>query len=323
MHPATYATTDLGQLIEGLLAQADRTTAYSEIDAFEQVVRRAVVEHYPRRLPGNGSYPDREEIELALSYARFRLAGSHAFRIGDAALGRATDLPVLSPVPPAYIEFELAAAPEYAPGRTLRGAYVSRGEVGAITFLSDLARTRTRGNAMTVLLPSVMTHADIAGTAESRAGDGNEGDPDALQAAMLAQVSVAPWMMAAFADDPLAFSDDPWATPAQRKAKGDKTPRLPTAPRLPYISRYNTVLSESDFTDSPCPEFPRAVETVLRAAALARHAGGTYAAPRYLDGDDASMLSRNWMEDRDSDRAALSRREEEWRRGPADIAELT
>lgn len=174
MHPKVYSTTDIGKLVEQVLQGQPRTTAYNEIDAIEQVVRRAVVDFYPRRLPGNGSYPDREEIELALAYARFRVSGSHAFRIADAALQRSAEPLPMAPVPPAYIEFDLATAPEYAPGRTLRAAYISRGEVGAITFLSDLGRSRTRGNAMTLLLPSVMKDADTSWMSDSRAGDGNE-----------------------------------------------------------------------------------------------------------------------------------------------------
>jgi len=173
MHPRTYADTDLGALIERLLSGVDQTLDYPAIDEYARLVRRSVVDMVPARGPGKGGrYHDRDEIELAVSYARHAVSGRRSFRLSSGLCDLLWRRTRSSPPPtrtlaPVYLEF--AEPPiDYAAGRRLAAAYLSRGEVGAMTFLSETSSPKTRGDAMTALLPTDLTMQDVLSLDDAR-----------------------------------------------------------------------------------------------------------------------------------------------------------
>lgn len=282
MHPRTYSTTDIGRKSDELLADIARTTDYRAIDQYERLVRVAIVDLVPLRRPGDGGiYHDREEIELGLSYARHAVSGRWSYRLSETAgrtllEGTRMSPPPLVAVAPVYLEFE-GDTIEYAEGRMLRAAYVSRGEVGAITFLSEPASRRTRGDAMTALLPNILRLQDILSLPESRLEDLPTDDEDVVERTM-----------------------------RQLGGKG------PTG-ELAALALLNERLSECTFRRDEWPEVSLAAAFVLSCAARVAEVDERYGAPAYRQ-DDA--ISRNWLENGEHpDREMLAERERRWRAG--------
>lgn len=193
MHPRSYAETDLGDTISRLLGDMDLSSDARAIDECARLVRRAVVDMVPLRAPGRGgTYHDRDEIELAVSHACHAVSGRRSFGFPSdlcqlLARRARTSPPPMAKLDPIYLEFA-GSGIEYAPGRPLAAAYLSRGEVGAITFLSDPSSRRTRGDAMTALLPTDITIQDLLSLDEARTTV-NRTDDESVLARTIRQAS--------------------------------------------------------------------------------------------------------------------------------------
>lgn len=282
MHPRTYSTTDIGRKTDELLTDIVRTTDYRAIDQYERLVRVAIVDLVPLRRPGDGGiYHDREEIELGLSYARHAVSGRWSYRISD-DLGRMLlersrmSPPPLMPTAPIYMEFE-GETLDYAEGRPLRAAYLSRGEVGAITFLSQPASRRTRDDAMTALLPNILRMQDLLSLPESRLEDQSSDDDDVAERTMRQLAGTGP------------------------------------TGELAALALLNERLSECTFRREEWPEVSLAAAFVLSCAAHIREIDAEYGAPVYRQDD---TISRNWLENGEHPRKdMLVDRERRWRAG--------
>lgn len=246
------------------------------------------------RANGQGHGGDREDIEFALQWQRWRVAGRPTFLIGPETTARimervkAGDVPT-EPVPPAYFEF--AEPPmNYAASRPLRAAMISRGVVGRITMLTDAEKMRpgvgTEAIALTVYLPSVFGDRDLdnlkRGLQAARKPKKIDAGAMALARNMAAQGG------GELDDAELENVARHIQATSSRGLDGRQDVQMDISAHL-YDQVYGRI------SHRPNPLLPRAARVVLVAADEARKVDAEYARPQYLND---SAVSRNWMEER-------------------------
>lgn len=257
--------------------------AYHRIDEDELAVAKAVAA---------GEIPaphNRSSAEINMQWSRWRRAGCHSFVVGPETAARiasrvkADDVPT-APLPPAYFSFETPPA-NFRTNRLLRGAYLSRGEIGRITFVAD-APDILHGYLLTVLLPSVVRNGDLdrldRGLVAQKPKKDVTPGAERLASTIAANMGAGAEIAGLMAERLENLSEQMHGKDGER--------RLTMAAAL-YDRAFGPL------SGMPSPLLPKAARIVLVAADEARRHDAEYASHRYLDTD---QVSRTWQETRSS-----------------------
>lgn len=237
----------------------------------------------------------REDAEFHLHYCRWRISGRNTFLVGPETTTRimtrlaAGDVPT-APVPPAYIEFETPPL-NFGSARPLRASFISRGEIGRITLITDghgEVEPHMDALATTLLLPSVLTDRDLDNLKRNMAavkpGAGVTDQTMEMARAMAKSMGGAN-------DDALRHLAGHLGTLSSHARGEEAKASLGIAAHL-----FDQVYGPSK--GKPNPLLPKAARIVLIAADEARRADAIYGGPRYLD---TGAVERNWMESKEMD----------------------
>lgn len=298
-HPHAYSDSPQGKYHTPSFEDVSPNAGYRHLDDIEMAIARGIHEMRLADRTGYATPRTRTAAELVMHWGRWLVSGRNTFRVGPETLDKiekrleSGDVPT-DPVPPAYFQFDRPLA-EYATNRPLNAAYISRGLLGRITFLSDES-THASG-ALTVMLPSVFRaeHISILETSLKLEQTGTASEASQSLARALNEEHGLPESVV----NMMAEQIEGIGTGPHTHGGTGSMPGMSGQDNGPPRIDFSVTLQDKmldPLPGKPGPLLPRAAKIVLIAADEARKADKQYGAPEYMN---TSKMERLYIENAD------------------------